>query len=255
MSKIRKMIQEGKKPIGTFYDLGGQTAMECIALSGIDYIIIDTEHGSIDLETAKMAICAAEYRGSVPFVRVKEISRAAILKMLDAGAKGLVIPCVKTVDEVKKIVEYGKYFPVGNRGFAHTAASAFGTSEYANDLEKHFQQSNEKTLLIPQCETVECLEDLENIVAVDGVDGIFVGPFDLSISLGIPGQMTNPIMVDAMKRIQKVCKDAGKLSFIFSGSVADSKLKLGWGYDSVTCGMDAMFLLNAYQNLVAEIRS
>lgn len=255
MNKIREMIQAGQKPIGTFYDLGGQTAAECIALSGIDYIIIDTEHGSIDLETAKLAICAIEYRGSIPFVRVKEISRAAILKMLDAGAKGLVIPCVKTVDEVKQIVEYGKYFPVGNRGFAHTAASAFGTSEHAGNLEKHFKYSNEKTLLIPQCETAECLEDLENIVAVDGVDGIFVGPFDLSISLGIPGQMDNPIMVNAMKRIQKVCKDAGKLSFIFASSVEDSKLKLSWGYDSVTCGMDAMFLLTAYKNLIADIRA
>ncbi len=75
--------------------------MECIALSGIDYIIIDTEHGSIDLETAKMAICAAEYRGFGSFVRVKRFSARYILKMLDAGAKGLVIPCVKTVDEVR----------------------------------------------------------------------------------------------------------------------------------------------------------
>lgn len=254
MNKIREMIKNGQKAIGTFYDLGGQTAAEALGVAGLDYIIIDTEHGSFDLDQAKIAICAAERRGTSPFVRVKDGTRPSILKMLDAGAKGIIIPCIKTIDEVKKIVEYGKYFPVGNRGFAGTASGEFGFSEHAKTMDGYFNYMNSSTLLIPQCETKECLEDLENIAAVEGVDGIFVGPYDLSIALGIPGQMTNPIMVDAMKHIVKVCKDKGKLAFIYSGNAEDSKMKFGWGYDAVAVSMDVVFLINTYKELIKNIR-
>jgi len=254
MNKIREMVKSGQKAIGTFYDLGGQTAAEALGIAGLDYIIIDTEHGSFDLDVSKIAICAAERRGTVPFVRVKDGTRPSILKMLDAGAKGIIIPGIKTIDEVKKIVEFGKYYPVGNRGFATTASGAFGFCEEAKTLDVYFKYMNESTLLVPQCETAECLNDLENIASVEGVDGIFVGPYDLSIALGKPGQMDCPEMKDAVKHILKVCKDKGKLAFIFQGTPAAAKDKLEMGYDCVAVGMDVSFLINTYKNIISEIR-
>jgi 4-hydroxy-2-oxoheptanedioate aldolase len=254
MNRIREMINSGKKPIGTFYDLGGQTAAECLGIAGLDFIIIDTEHGSFDLDIAKVAICAAERRGTLPFARVKDGTRSSILKMLDAGAKGIVIPGVKTIDEVKKIVEYGKFYPVGNRGFAPTAAGEFGFADFAKTMDGYFAASNEMTLIMPQCETAECLNDLENIAAVNGVDGIFVGPYDLSIALGKPGQMDSPVMKEAIAHILNVCRKNNKISLIFQGTAALAKEKFAMGYDCVAVGMDTLVLINAYKSLLNEIR-
>jgi 4-hydroxy-2-oxoheptanedioate aldolase len=115
---MKEKMAKGEKTLGLMFESGSTTMTECIALAGLDYIIIDTEHGPFEAETVMELVCTAARRNMTPLVRVKEISRPAILKMLDVGAMGLIIPCVNTVEEIKKIVSYGKYFPQGNRGVA-----------------------------------------------------------------------------------------------------------------------------------------
>ena len=193
---------------------------------------------------------AAKLYGLTPFARVQEISRAAILKLLDVGVMGLVIPDVRTVAEVEKIVEYGKYLPLGKRGVANTAGSGFWFEDYAqHGLEHYFEVSNRETMLLPQCETVECLEHLEEIVRVPGIDGIYVGPFDLSTALGKPAQFDDPEIKDAIAHIQGVCRAAGKFSFIYAADEATARADFDLGYDSVTMGMDATVLTNAFKGV------
>ncbi|NCC59061.1 MAG: diguanylate cyclase, partial [Synergistales bacterium] len=121
---------------------------------------------------------------------------------------------VKTVEEVEKIVEYGKYAPLGARGVGATAGSGYWYEDYAqHGFEHYFTVSNRETMLLPQCETAECLDNIEEIVKVEGIDGIFVGPFDLSTALGKPGDFNDPVVKDAIAHVQKVCKSAGKFSF------------------------------------------
>ena len=183
---VREKLLAGEPTLGTFFETGSATVAECLGLAGLDYIIIDTEHGPFNPQSALEFVRAAKLYGLTPFARVQEISRAAILKLLDVGVMGLVIPDVRTVAEVEKIVEYGKYLPLGKRGVANTAGSGFWFEDYAqHGLEHYFEVSNRETMLLPQCETVECLEHLEEIVRVPGIDGISVGPFDLSTALGI----------------------------------------------------------------------
>ena len=183
----------GEKTLGTFMKLGTATAAECLGLAGLDYLIIDTEHGPFNPQSALDFIRAAKLYNITPLARVQEISRAAILKLLDVGAMGLIIPCVNTVEEAKTIVSYGKYAPVGERGVANTAGSGFWFEDYASHgMPAYFETSNRETLLFPQCETLGCLEHLEEIVILPGIDGIFVGPFDLSTAMGIPGQFDKP---------------------------------------------------------------
>ena len=251
---VKEKIARGEKVLGTFHEIGSATGIELLGYGGFDYVIVDTEHGPFDVESTQSFVRAANGANITPFVRVKDGERNSILKMLDVGAQGLIIPNIKTVEEVQDLVNYGKYFPLGNRGVAPTSGSKFWTADYASQgLDHYFKVSNEETLIIPQCETRECLENIEDIVAIDGVDGIFVGPYDLSTALGKPGQFDDQEIIDAIQHISDACKKAGKMSFIYAGDVATSKKDYDIGYDAVCYGMDAMILINAVKDIVKEL--
>lgn len=252
---LREKMLRGEKTVGSFFELGSATAAECLALSGLDFIIIDTEHGAVDPLAALDFIRAARLYGTTPLARVQEISRPAILKLLDAGAMGLIIPCVNTVEEAENIVRWGKYSPVGSRGVSPSAGTAFWMEPYAQQgFEHYFEVANRETMLIPQCETVGCLENIEKIAALPGIDGIFLGPFDLSASMGIPGQFDKPEFKDALRHVQKVCQDCGKPTMIYAANEQKAKEGFEMGYTSVAYNMDASVLIKAYQDILARVR-
>jgi len=254
INKIKQMVEKGTQAIGTFFHLGGTTAVDCIGIAGLDFFVVDTEHGPFDAESALAAILAAERRGITPFVRIKDTTRSSVLKMLDIGAKGLVVPCVNSKEEVERLVEYAKYYPTGRRGFALTLAGSFGYADFARDTQTYFETSNSQTLLLPQCETRGCLDHIEEIAPMEGVDGIFIGPYDLSVALGKPAQMDNPELVDAIRHVLNVCKANGKISMIFAGAADAAKAHLDQGFDCVACGLDTVFLIEAYKSLIAKLR-
>jgi len=251
---VREKMLRGEKTLGTFLELGSATAAECLGLSGLDYVIIDTEHGPFNPQSALEFIRAAKLYNITPFARVQEISRSAILKLLDVGAMGIVVPCVNSVAEAEQIVSYGKYAPLGERGVANTAGSGFWFEDYASHgLPHYFEVSNRESMLLPQCETAGCLEYLEEIVALPGIDGIFVGPFDLSTAMGIPGQFDKPEFKDALRHIQGVCAAAKKPSIIYAANEDAARNGFAMGYNSVTYGMDATVLVNAYKAAIRNI--
>ena len=208
---LKEKLLAGQKGIGTFFEIGGSNAVECLGASGLDFFIIDSEHGPFEPESAADLVRAACLRDITPFVRVKDCSRAAVLKMLDIGVQGLVVPCVESVQEVRDLVSYANYYPVGNRGVMWGRDAIWGEADYASKgLAPYFETCNSETLLIPQCETAGCLAGIEEITHIDGVDGIFIGPFDLSVALNKPGEFGTQEFKDAIDRILKACKDAGK---------------------------------------------
>ncbi len=247
-NSLREKMLAGQKTLGTFLELGSATAAECLGLAGLDYLIIDTEHGPFEPESALDFVRAARLYGITPLARVKEITRPAILKLLDVGAQGLIIPNVHSVADAEKIVEYGKYMPLGQRGVANSAGSGFWFEDYAlHGLPHYFEVSNRETLLFPQCETLGCLEHIGEILAVDGIDGIFVGPFDLSAAMGIPGDFDRPEFQAALVRVQRACAAAGKPSILYAANEAAARHGFDLGYGSITYGMDAVALVNAYK--------
>jgi 4-hydroxy-2-oxoheptanedioate aldolase len=254
-NKLKEKMDNNTKTLGSFHVLGSESVVEILGYAGFDYVLLDTEHGPFDVDKAQSLIRSAKLSGTTPLVRVKSSSRSAILEMLDAGAMGIVIPHVTSVDQVKEIIEYGKYHPMGDRGFGVTVANEYLTAEYvASGIDNLFEVSNRETLLIPQCETKGCLENIEEIVALDGVDGIFVGPYDLSISLGVPGETAGPVMKDAIARVLKACQEAGKFAFIYSSTPEDAKEKFAQGFDSVTYNFDTLLLLDAATKDVQDIK-
>ncbi len=250
---MKRKLDEGKNVLGTFFELGSEEVVESLGYTGLDFIIVDTEHGPYNPETTARFTRAAEVVQLTTLVRVTDISRPSMLRNLDIGAKGLIVPCVETVDEVKKLVEWSKYTPVGKRGYFKARSAGYGEKDFAKVLTEYFQTCNRETLLIPQCETVGCLENIEEIMSIEGVDGIFVGPFDLSIGLGIPAQFDNPKFKAALDRILKAAKDNNKYSFIFSTDTASARNMFEMGYQGVAVGMDAGFLIASVKSAVNEI--
>lgn len=251
---VKQKLSNSEAVLGTFFHMGSTTAMECLGISGLDYVIIDTEHGPFDVESAMEFIRAAELKGITPFARIKDITRSSILKMLDAGAKGLIIPCVETVEQVRSIVEYGKYAPVGKRGFIFSRVAEYGNSVDASSIDNYMRICNENTMLIPQCETLGCLESIEEIVLIDGVDGIFVGPYDLSIAMNIPGQFDDPDFKNALNRVLNACRNADKPLFIFTGSSEAAKSYIKEGYNGIAYNLDTAMYINAFKNAIKEIK-
>lgn len=255
MNRIQELYQSGRQSIGTFLNLGNEIAAECVGIAGMDYFIVDTEHSPFDIRETLECIRSAEIRDVIPFVRIKEVTRSTVLKMLDIGAQGIIIPGLKTMEEVKEVIKFGKYGPVGERGFGPNRCCKYGFDPaLKSGLRSYLEEANAGTMFIPQCETKEFLKHIEEIVVLDGVDGIFVGPFDLSIALGKPGQFDDPELTCAFEHVVKACKAAHKPTFIYSTSVEDAKKRLQQGFDSITYRADLDMLIESYRSLIATIR-
>ncbi|GHV54752.1 2-keto-3-deoxy-L-rhamnonate aldolase [Deltaproteobacteria bacterium] len=250
----KERMLKGEKLIGAFSVLGSEIAVESLGLGNLDYIIIDTEHGPFSDESAQNYIRAARVRKLSPFVRIKEISRSAVLRMLDAGADGLIVPGIQCVDEVKRLVEYGKFHPLGQRGFGIVRASGYGREDFAQNIDSYFALANAETMIVPQCETVGCLEHIEEICKIAGVDGIFIGPFDLSVSMGIPARFDAPEFRAALQRVIAACKENKKFCFLFALDAAAARQAFALGVDAVTVSTDAGLLIQAVRQLAADIK-
>ena len=237
---------------GTFFELGGRGSLEALGNTGLDYVIIDLEHGPFSDESAADYILAAENCGIEPYVRIRGTQRPYVLRMLDVGARGLIVPYIRTLDQIYELIDVAKFPPLGHRGFCPTRTSGWGTQEWANDVEGYMQEANKRAKIIPQCETKEALDLIDEIASTEGVDGIFAGPLDLSINLGIPLQLDHPQLTDAINRILEACKTHGKKSFIYAGTMEEALKWARLGFDRITYSLDAKVLIDSYQKKVEE---
>jgi 4-hydroxy-2-oxoheptanedioate aldolase len=250
-NRILEKYRQGIPSVGTITHLRSTSAVECLGVTGLDYVLIDMEHAPVEIGEAQAYISAADAAGITPIVRIAEISRGAILKSLDAGAKGVIVPGVETVEQVKDLIAYAKFKPLGDRGYCMTRDGKWGYGEdYADGMTGYMTACNRDTLLLPQCETLGCLEHIEEITAIDGVDGILIGPFDLSIAMGLDGQFTHPEFKKAVERILKACKDNGKLAMIFTGKADDIMPRVKEGFDSVLYGLDILTVIDHYKAIM-----
>ncbi len=255
LNKLREKMEKGEQTIGTFVSASNEAFVECLGYTGLDYVIIDTEHGPYDTMDMMSMIRAAESVDLTPLVRIADVTHKEIQRAADCGAQGLIVPCIRTMEEIHKLVDLAKYSPLGNRGFIKGRGCHFGNQAWAaGSMEQFMEMSNEKLLVLPQCETAECLDIIEDVMKVDGVDGIFIGPFDLSFSMGIPGRFDEPVFEEAIQRILKACQDAGKPAFIFTPNEEAARARLAQGFDSVTNGLDPGVITAAYKEMVRKIR-
>ncbi len=255
VNRIRELYKKGTVSTGTITHLKSLPAVEAIGGCGFDYIVIDQEHCAVDDDAMTQYLIAASAARITPVVRVSEASRSPILRALDAGAMGVIVPCLETVGDVKEMISYAKFSPVGDRGYCPTRDGLWGRSEdYAGGLMDYMSIANRDTMLLPQCETLGVLENIEAITALEGVDGIMVGPFDMSIAMGIPGQFEDPEFKKAMARIVAACKAAHIPSINFCSDTNAAKTAMEAGFDSILLGLDIGVMIAGYKSMLADLQ-
>lgn len=251
-NKIKEKKRCGEPSLGTISHLLSPVAVEALGCSGLDYVMLDMEHSPIHSQELAACITAADAAGIAPLVRVGDASRCTILHALDVGAMGVIVPGIETVGQVRELIAYAKFQPVGMRGYCMTRDGKWGYDDaYRDGLAGYMRCCNEQTLLIPQCETLGCLEHIEEIAALEGVDGILIGPYDLSLAMGIGGEFQNQAFVAAVDRILNACKRNGILSMIFTGNEDELPALLSQGFDSVLFGLDVLSLIHHYSAVTA----
>ena len=249
INQLKRNFKKGNASIGTFVTNPSPDLVEIIALGGFDFIVIDTEHGDLSIETTKNLIRAAEYRGITPITRVTKNSTTDILRSLDVGAHGVQVPQINTVEDAKKAIKAAKYFTEGNRGLALARSADYGNV----DAFEYFKSANQETLISIHCENIEGFNNLDEILKLPEIDVVFLGPFDMSQSLGIPGQINDPKLEEISLEVVRLAKKYNKAAGIFVTSAEEANRRIAQGYQYVTIQMFDSFILNACKAELSKI--
>jgi 4-hydroxy-2-oxoheptanedioate aldolase len=250
VNAFKRALKVGKAQIGLWSSLSSSYTVEVIAGAGFDWILLDSEHSPADLENLLAQLQAAAPYPSHAVVRIPWNDMVNMKRVLDIGAQSLLVPYVSTAAEAKSAVSFTRYPPAGVRGVAGTTrATRFGrVKDYA-------KRAHEEICVLVQVETQAALDSIEAICAVDGVDGVFIGPADLHASMGHAGEIANakvkPLIDDAIRRIRK----AGKAPGILTPNEADAKHWLDCGALFVAVGADVGILARGAETLAAKFRS
>lgn len=217
---------------------------------GFEAVWIESEHGPVGFERAETLCLAAEAGGIFPLIRLPDGERHHVLRALEIGARIILVPMVDDAEYARRIVEAGKYPPLGRRGFnVRTRGMGFGME----NLQDALARANAHTHLFVQIETVEAVANVDAILAVEGLSGIFMGPSDLAVSMGCTGQMDNPGLREAVLSCVAKARSVGKLSGIFTLPGPLLTAALDAGCDLVICGGDVMDLGAAWSELLRSI--
>ena len=249
-NRFKHALKAGQAQIGLWSSLSSSYTVEVIAGAGFDWLLLDMEHSPNDLENLLGQLQAAAPYPTHPVVRVPWNDMVAIKRVLDVGAQSLLVPYVSTPQEAAAAVSYTRYPPGGARGVAGTTrATRFGR------IKDYARRAREEICLLVQVETRSGLENIEAICAVEGIDGVFIGPADLHASLGYPGEVANPkvkpMIDDALRRIRK----AGRAPGILTPDEADARHWLQCGALFVAVGADVGILARGADALAAKFKS
>jgi 4-hydroxy-2-oxoheptanedioate aldolase len=226
---LRDRLRAGEPCYGAWLSIPDSFVAEAVAQQGFDYVCIDLQHGMMDYAAAAEMILAIHSAGSVPIVRVPSNEIGIINRMLDAGARGIIVPLIETVADVEAAVRACRYPPDGSRSFGPNRAALEGGPDY-------FETANETVLCIPMVETKPALDSIEEILAVPGVDALYVGPNDLSLALGMkPGPDNPDPYQSAYQRVAEACGAAGIAAGIHANaSLAPKHVETGYRMITVT---------------------
>ena len=250
VNTVKQAMNEGKTVYGTFALLGEPALVEIIGYAGFDFVVIDTEHSGNTTEQAGSLIRAAEIANITPIVRVTANAPELILRALDMGAGGILVPQVNTVAEARAAVRAARYAPLGERGLAGVVRAArYGFVP----MQEYLAGANRETLVIIQVEHVDAVSNLDEILAVEGIDGIFIGPADLSQSMGCTGQFDNPELRHVIHSVIEKTRRTDKWAGIFCIDAADAEYWRKAGVQFVNIAAESMLFAAALRQLKKQL--
>ncbi len=247
-NRLKARMAAGERLRGIWVSSGAETVAEALSLVGFDWLLIDTEHGPIEAAGALGLLRAAGLGGTECVVRVAWNDEVLIKRVLDLGAQTLMVPFVQNADEARAAVRAMRYPPGGVRGSAGiTRAGRYGLAR------DYMTTANDQMALIVQVESAEALACIDRIATVEGVDAVFIGPADLSASMGHPGDADHPDVVAGIAEAARKIRAAGKRASILSLDVETTRRYEAMGYDMVAGGLDMHLLVQAARDLLADM--
>jgi 2-keto-3-deoxy-L-rhamnonate aldolase RhmA len=250
---VKARLREGGTVIGTMVsEVWTEEVAYALAAAGFDFLVIDTEHGSADTESLQRLCRAGRSAGIIPLVRVTDITYPLIARTLDAGALGLMVPHVEAAADAREIVRCAKYPPMGERGFGLRSA----LTDYSGpSVAEAIDWSNTETMIMAQVESRRCLDHLDEIAAVQGIDVLLIGPTDLSISLEVPGEFLHPSMQAAYRRVVETASRHGVAAGIHPPDLKVVQQGRDMGMRLLMYASDIRLLLSAGRQAVDALRS
>ncbi len=250
-SDLKARLMRGERILGTMITIfANPEIVKILKICGFDYFIVDCEHGAFNYGSVADMLALAREAGIPGVVRVPEAKREVVLKMMEMGAAGLLLPNTDTPEKARKLVEYSKYHPMGKRGVSllrpHT-----GFEKIENAVQ-YMHDSNAETLLMAQIESPLGVENVDAILDVEGLDAVFVGPNDLSQNMGIYGQFDHPDFIAALDRVIASARKRSKFSGIHLMSGTALKTWIEKGMTLNLCGNDVVFMMKAATQVIAE---
>ncbi|NQS88998.1 aldolase [Patescibacteria group bacterium] len=242
---LKQRLKNGDIVFGVWNSIPSSTLVDVIGSSGIDFIVIDAEHGPVGMETAEDLVRAAQVSGMSSLIRVSTNEAPLILRALDIGAHGVQVPHITTKEEAKQVVRFAKYYPQGVRGFSpFTRAASYGIQ-----TKGYTKKANDETLVVVNIEGKEGTKNIEDIAGIAGIDVIFIGPYDLSQSLGKPGEVRDSEIIDTIKRTVAIADKHGIACGSFAPDESYLELLIECGVRYLTYMVDTAFIAKAYKKV------
>ncbi len=246
--KIKKTFEEGRVSIGSWMSMAHVSIAEILASAGYDWVVIETEHTAIDVSEVLRLVMAIEGRGCIPLVRLAWNDPIQAKAVMDSGASGVLVPMVNSRADAELAVKSVKYPPLGHRGVGLARAQGYGP-----DFDSYVEDANRDSLLMVQIEHIDAVNNIEDILSVPGIDGTFIGPYDLSMSMGLPGKLDHPEMEAAKRTVLEASKAHGLAAGIHLVHPDRAREELGHcmeqGYQFIALGTDILFLGDSCRRL------
>ena len=245
---LKDALRDGKLIIGTILTVASPEVAEALALLGFDWIFIDLEHTNLSIQDAQMAIQAVANR-SYTLVRVPDGTRENIERVLDTGCSGIIVPLVNSESYARRIVDFAKYPPLGERSVGLGRAQGFGLS-----FKEYLQSANAQTAVIVQIEHRDAVSNVDQILSVPGIDAVFIGPYDLSGSLGLLGQISHADVTTAISAVRTACLRRNSTYGIYCGNAEQARAEISAGARLIAIGTDLLHMAGSARSVVEALR-
>lgn len=252
--KIKETLAAGRVSVGTWMSIGHVSIAEILASAGFEWVVVETEHTAIDVSEVLRLIIAIEAGGSIPLVRLAGIDPLQAKAVMDSGAAGVIVPMITSKVEAEAAVRSVKYPPLGARGVGVARAHGYGAH-----FDEYLRTANDETIVVAQIEHIDAVRRIDEILSVTGLDATFIGPYDLSASMGLAGQLDHPDVVAAMRRVLRATRAKGVapgIHIVRAATAAEELLaRVDEGYRFIAVGSDLFLLGHTVRELAALTRT
>lgn len=245
---IRERMRAGELLIGTLVTVPSPEVAEILCHTDLDWLFIDLEHSACDAKDAQRLLQACGGRKPC-LVRVASVDEPGIRKALDSGAQGIILPQVNTRQQAEALCAWSKYPPLGRRSVGLARATGYGQR-----FQEYVANANQETAVVVQIEHITAVQNVDAILAVPLIDAVFIGPYDLSASMGMPGAVSDPAVIAAIDQVLARCRSRGVAAGIFSGTPREARGWIGKGASLIAVGTDGLFLSRGVGAAVDELK-